>query len=160
MLSHSMSCGSFRYATEPCGGISSLQLLLGALSVLWQQHTMDTPPWTTLFCSPGLSATSYYIFTRSTSVIRSQALTKIESTSLTDSSQLSGLLSMQEAKYRWYITTVMYVVAGIAIGNIWSSLLWVFLTLMLCFGGWDKHWFSKNCIATRASRSTCTPRKH
>ena len=59
----------------------------------------------------------------------------------------SGLLTMQGAKYRWYITTVMYVLAGIAIGNIWSSLLWVFVTLMLCFGGWDKHWFSKNCIA-------------
>ena len=58
----------------------------------------------------------------------------------------SGLLTIQGAKKRWYVATVLYILAGVAIGNVWSSFLWIFTTLMLCYGGWDKHWFTKNCI--------------
>ena len=59
----------------------------------------------------------------------------------------SGLLTIQGAKHRWYVVTALYIIAGIAIGNVWSSLLWITTTLMYCYGGWDKHWFTKNCVA-------------
>ena len=59
----------------------------------------------------------------------------------------SGLLTLREAKYRWCVVTALYVLASITIGNVWSSFLWITVTLMLCYGGWDKHWFTKNCVA-------------
>ena len=59
----------------------------------------------------------------------------------------SGLLTLQGARYRWYLITALYILAGIAIGNVWSCFMWISVTLMLCNGGWDKHWFTKNCIS-------------
>lgn len=67
----------------------------------------------------------------------------------------SGMLTIQGAKYRWYFLTALYILAGVAIGNVWSSLLWIFFTTIYNYGGWDKHWFSKNCISMPiASAST------
>ena len=39
---------------------------------------------------------------------------------------------------------VLYLVVGVAIGNVWSSLLWVldYLTYNHC--GLSEHWFTKN----------------
>ena len=59
----------------------------------------------------------------------------------------SGLLTIQGAKYRWSIVSALYIIAGMAIGNTCSSLLWIIITLVYCYGGWDKHWFTKTCIA-------------
>jgi 4-hydroxybenzoate polyprenyltransferase len=59
----------------------------------------------------------------------------------------SGMLSVQGAKYRWCVVTALYLLAGIAVGNVWSSIMWISVTLMLCCGGWDKHWFMKNCVS-------------
>ena len=59
----------------------------------------------------------------------------------------SGFVTIQGAKQRWCVVTAWYILAGVIIGNVWSSFLWIFVTYMLCCGGWDKHWFTKNCIA-------------
>ena len=59
----------------------------------------------------------------------------------------SGLLTLQGAKYRWYLITIAYIVASVAIGNVWSCFLWIAVTPMYCHRGWDRHWFTKNCIS-------------
>ena len=59
----------------------------------------------------------------------------------------SGLLTIQGAKYRWWVVTALYVATGIVIGNVWSCILWILTFLALNHGGMDKHWFTKNCIA-------------
>ena len=59
----------------------------------------------------------------------------------------SGLLTLQGARYRWYLITTAYIVASMAIGNVWSCFLWIAVTLMCCHRGWDRHWFTKNCIS-------------
>ena len=38
---------------------------------------------------------------------------------------LSGLVTVEGARFRWYVVTVLYHLAGLAIGNVWSSLLWI-----------------------------------
>ena len=58
----------------------------------------------------------------------------------------SGLVSVEGARFRWYIVTVLYIVAGLAIGNVWSSLLWIFDTIMHNHYGWSEHWFTKNSV--------------
>ena len=58
----------------------------------------------------------------------------------------SGLITLQGAKHRWYVVTALYIVAGMAIGNVWSSLLWLIATSLHNDCGWDKHWFTKNSI--------------
>ena len=42
----------------------------------------------------------------------------------------SGLLILQGARYRWYLVTTLYILAGIAIGNVWSCFLWMLVALM------------------------------
>ena len=61
----------------------------------------------------------------------------------------SGLITIQGAKYRWCLITTVYILCSVAIGNVWSCLLWVVVTLLYCHGatGWDKHWFTKNFIS-------------
>ena len=58
----------------------------------------------------------------------------------------SGLVSVEGVRFRWYIVTVLYIVAGLAIGNVWSSLLWIFDTIMHSHYGWSEHWFTKNSV--------------
>ena len=58
----------------------------------------------------------------------------------------SGLVSVEGVRFRWYIVTVLYIVAGLAIGNVWSSLLWIFDIAMYYHYGWSEHWFSKNSV--------------
>ncbi len=59
----------------------------------------------------------------------------------------SGLVTIQGAKVRWYIVNVLYILAGLAIGNVWSSLLWFVTSTMYSYGEWEKHWFTKNFVA-------------
>ena len=33
----------------------------------------------------------------------------------------SGLVTVEGARFRWYIVTVLYLIVGLAIGNVWSS---------------------------------------
>ena len=48
------------------------------------------------------------------------------------------LVSVEGARFRWYIVTMLYIVTGLAIGNVWSSLL-----LLLETSGWTKRvWYS------------------
>ena len=35
----------------------------------------------------------------------------------------SGLVSVEGARFRWYIVTALYLVTGLAIGNVWSCFL-------------------------------------
>ena len=58
----------------------------------------------------------------------------------------SGLVSVEGARFRWYIVTAFYLVTGLAIGNIWSCFLWIFAYSMYNFYGWSEHWFTKNGI--------------
>ena len=41
---------------------------------------------------------------------------------------------------------VLYIVTGLAIGNVWSSLLWIFDSIMHNHYGWSEHWFTKNSV--------------
>ena len=59
----------------------------------------------------------------------------------------SGLLTIQGAKYRWWIVTALYVATGVVIGNVWSCILWIVTFLAYDHGGMDKYWFTKNCIS-------------
>lgn len=59
----------------------------------------------------------------------------------------SGMITVQGAKYRLYLLTALYTLSGVAIGNMWSTLLWLFFTVTYNFGSWDNHWFTKNCIS-------------
>ena len=58
----------------------------------------------------------------------------------------SGLVSVEGARFRWYIVTVLYIVTGIAIGNVWSCFLWIFAYSMYNYYGWSEHWVTKNSI--------------
>ena len=58
----------------------------------------------------------------------------------------SGLLTIQGAKYRWWVVTALYVATGIVIGNVWCCILWILTFLAYNHGGMDKHWFTRNCI--------------
>ena len=58
----------------------------------------------------------------------------------------SGLVSVEGARFRWYIMTALYLVTGLGIGNIWSCLLWIFAYSMYNFYGWSEHWVTKNGI--------------
>ena len=58
----------------------------------------------------------------------------------------SGLITLQGAKHRWYVVAALYIIAGMAIGNVWSSLLWIIAMSLHNDCGWDKHWFTKNSI--------------
>ena len=58
----------------------------------------------------------------------------------------SGLVTVEGARFRWYIITVSYLVVGVAIGNVWSSLLWILDYLVYHHCGLSEHWFTKNSI--------------
>ena len=58
----------------------------------------------------------------------------------------SGLVTVEGARFRWYIITVSYLVVGVAIGNVWSSLLWILNYLVYHHCGLSEHWFTKNSI--------------
>ncbi|KAJ6535156.1 UbiA prenyltransferase family-domain-containing protein [Mycena capillaripes] len=58
----------------------------------------------------------------------------------------SGRISLREAYFRWYATTVAFLVVGAAWGVGQWSLLWVLLTIAHNFGGFDKHWFTRNLV--------------
>ena len=58
----------------------------------------------------------------------------------------SGLVSVKGARFRWYIVTALYLVTGLAIGNVWSCFLWIFAYSMYNYYGWSEHWFTKNGI--------------
>ena len=58
----------------------------------------------------------------------------------------SGLVTVEGAQFRWYIITVSYLVVGVVIGNVWSSLLWILNYLVYHHCGLSEHWFTKNSI--------------
>ena len=58
----------------------------------------------------------------------------------------SGLVTVEGARFRWYIITVSYLVVGVVIGNVWSSLLWILNYLVYHHCGLSEHWFTKNSI--------------
>ena len=58
----------------------------------------------------------------------------------------SGLVTVEGARFRWYIVTVLYLVVGVAIGNVWSSLLWILGYLAHNHCGLSEHWFTRNSV--------------
>ena len=58
----------------------------------------------------------------------------------------SGLVTVEGARFRWYIVTVLYLLAGLAIGNVWSSLLWILGCLAHTHCGLSEHWFTRNSV--------------
>ncbi|KAJ6482509.1 UbiA prenyltransferase family-domain-containing protein [Mycena sanguinolenta] len=66
----------------------------------------------------------------------------------------SGLVTLQGAYIRWYATTLLLLVIGVAGEAFPWTILWVFITVYLCFGGGDKHWITKNLVCMSAG-SVC-----
>ena len=58
----------------------------------------------------------------------------------------SGLVSVEGARFRWYIVTALYIVAGVAIGNVWSCFLFIFAYSMYNYYRGSEHWFTKNSV--------------
>ncbi|KAJ7677970.1 UbiA prenyltransferase [Mycena polygramma] len=58
----------------------------------------------------------------------------------------SGLVTVQGAYIRWYITTAAHLVVGAAWGVLPWTALWVLITIYSSFLGGDKHWTTKNLI--------------
>ncbi|KAJ7176753.1 UbiA prenyltransferase family-domain-containing protein [Mycena filopes] len=58
----------------------------------------------------------------------------------------SGLVSLQGAYIRWYITTAVHLVLGAMWGVLPWTALWVFITIYTSFYGGDKHWTTKNLL--------------
>jgi 4-hydroxybenzoate polyprenyltransferase len=59
----------------------------------------------------------------------------------------SGAVSREGARRRWAVLTVAFLVVGWWFGVLPWTVLWVFAATMHNFGGWSRHWFTKNCIA-------------
>lgn len=59
----------------------------------------------------------------------------------------SGLVSYRGAFVRWIIAMALFLAVGFWLGVLKWALLWVFVSVMHNFGGWDKHWFTKNYVA-------------
>ncbi|KAJ7754419.1 UbiA prenyltransferase family-domain-containing protein [Mycena metata] len=58
----------------------------------------------------------------------------------------SGLVSLQGAYIRWYITTAAHLVLAAAWNVLPWAGLWVFITIYTSFYGGDKHWTTKNLL--------------
>ncbi|KAJ7041046.1 hypothetical protein C8F04DRAFT_1177609 [Mycena alexandri] len=58
----------------------------------------------------------------------------------------SGLVSLQGAYIRWYITTAVHLVLAAAWNVLPWAALWVFITIYTSFYGGDKHWTTKNLL--------------
>lgn len=59
----------------------------------------------------------------------------------------SGLVSYRGAFVRWIVVMALFLAVGFWFGVLKWAILWVFVSVMHNFGGWDKHWFTKNCVA-------------
>ena len=94
-------------------------------------------PWTVLY---------FFLFVYSFNLCNQIAGVEEDKIDKPDRPIPSGMLTLTGAKYRWYTVTTLYVLANITIGNLWSPFLWIIITLMNSYGGWDKHWFTKNCV--------------
>ncbi|KAF7377477.1 UbiA prenyltransferase [Mycena sanguinolenta] len=66
----------------------------------------------------------------------------------------SGLVTLKGAGIRWYAMTLLFLAVGVASGVFLWTILWVFITVYLCFCGGDKHWFTKNLVCMSAG-SVC-----
>ena len=94
-------------------------------------------PWTVLY---------FFLFVYSFNLCNQIAGVEEDKIDKPDRPIPSGMLTLTGARYRWYTVTTLYVLANITIGNLWSPFLWIIITLMNSYGGWDKHWFTKNCV--------------
>lgn len=57
-----------------------------------------------------------------------------------------GLVSRRGALTRWKVLTAVFLVVGAWLGVFGWALGWAVLTVLVCFCGWDRHWFTKNVI--------------
>lgn len=57
-----------------------------------------------------------------------------------------GLVSYRGALARWAVLSAVFLAVGAWFGVFVWALGWVILTVLCCFGGWDRHWFSKNWV--------------
>lgn len=61
----------------------------------------------------------------------------------------AGILTLEEAKLRWFLSMLLFPIIGWALGG-WSlcrwALLWQVLIVAYNYGSLDKHWFSKNIV--------------
>src|SRR5262249_9751622 len=58
----------------------------------------------------------------------------------------SGAVSPEGARRRWAGLTVAFLVVGGWFGVLPWTVLWVLAATMHNFGGWSRHWFTKNCV--------------
>ncbi|MFT3767301.1 MAG: UbiA family prenyltransferase [Minicystis sp.] len=59
----------------------------------------------------------------------------------------AGLVSIRGAYIRWFVAMAAFLAAGAALGVFKWALLWVVVSVLHNFGGWDRHWLTKNCVA-------------
>jgi 4-hydroxybenzoate polyprenyltransferase len=57
-----------------------------------------------------------------------------------------GLVSHRGALVRWTALTAVFLAVGAWFGVFVWALAWAILTVLVCFCGWDRHWFTKNVV--------------
>jgi 4-hydroxybenzoate polyprenyltransferase len=58
----------------------------------------------------------------------------------------SGAVSEEGARIRWAILTALFLLVGSWLGVLPWTALWVLASTMHNFGGWSRHWFTKNVV--------------
>ncbi len=57
-----------------------------------------------------------------------------------------GLVSPRGALARWAVVTAVFLGVGAWFGVFVWALAWALLTVLYCYCGWDRHWFTKNVV--------------
>lgn len=58
----------------------------------------------------------------------------------------SGAVSLEGARRRWAILNVAFLAVGWWLGVLPWTVLWVIASTLHNFGGWSRHWFTKNVV--------------
>jgi 4-hydroxybenzoate polyprenyltransferase len=121
---------------------STIPAVIFAIAV-W--HTYSRSLYELIFV---LSKSLVYFFLYIFTFCLSNQLTGIEEDKLNkpDRPLVRGLVSRKGALVRWGIGMLLYTLIGYWFGVLGWTLLWQIASILHNFGGWSKHWFTKNVI--------------
>lgn len=59
----------------------------------------------------------------------------------------SGMVTMEGARLRWILSTSTFFISGYLFNVLGYTIIWIVVTLLLAFGHFDRHWFTKNPVS-------------
>ncbi|KAJ6482502.1 UbiA prenyltransferase family-domain-containing protein [Mycena sanguinolenta] len=132
----------------------SAAIIPGTIRTITALRSLDSPSTETIIKSIAHSITYFALYLYAFDIANQIAGVDEDRIDKPDRPLPSGLVTLQGAYIRWYAMTLLLLAIGAA-GDVFSwTILWVFITVCLCFGGGHKHWITKNLVCMSAG-SVC-----